>query len=159
MFEAVPRGWDLSFIDPCEDPAEIRPMKDLAPVPPATSKQPARTILIAGASRGLGHAMAAEFLKKGWNVIGTVRAGSRTKPHDLVEGHEGRAEVETLDVNERDQTTALRGRLSGRVLDMLLVNAGTTTHDEHVHIGNVTTEEFVRVMVTNALIPPTRSSS
>ena len=33
------------------------------------------------------------------------------------------------------------------------MNAGTTTHDEHVHIGDVTTEEFMRVMVTNALSP------
>lgn len=97
--------------------------------------------------------MAAEFLKKGWNVIGTVRAGTRTKLHDLAEDHEGRVEIETLDINERNQVAALRDRLSGRVLDMLFVNAGTTTHDEHVHIGDVTTEEFMRVMVTNALSP------
>ena len=32
------------------------------------------TVLIVGASRGLGHAMAAEFLRHGWNVIGTVRS-------------------------------------------------------------------------------------
>jgi NAD(P)-dependent dehydrogenase (short-subunit alcohol dehydrogenase family) len=111
------------------------------------------TILIIGASRGLGHAMAAEFLKKGWSVIGTVRGGTRTKLHDLAEGHQGRVEIETLDINERDQITALRNRLSGRTLDMLFVNAGTTTRDEHVGIGDVTTEEFMRVMLTNALSP------
>jgi NAD(P)-dependent dehydrogenase (short-subunit alcohol dehydrogenase family) len=33
-----------------------------------------RTILLIGASRGLGHAMAAEVLKAGWNVVGTVGA-------------------------------------------------------------------------------------
>ncbi len=31
------------------------------------------TILIVGASRGLGHAMATTFLQHGWEVIGTVR--------------------------------------------------------------------------------------
>ena len=46
---------------------------------PASSTRSARTLLLVGASRGLGHAMVAEFLKKGWDVIGTVRAGSRTK--------------------------------------------------------------------------------
>jgi NAD(P)-dependent dehydrogenase (short-subunit alcohol dehydrogenase family) len=112
-----------------------------------------RTILIIGASRGLGHAMAAEFLKQGWNVVGTVRAGVRTKLHDLVEEHEGRVEIEALDINEQKQIAALRDRLSGRVLDILFVNAGVTTFDEHVHIGDVTTEEFMRVMVTNALSP------
>ncbi|MBV8651816.1 MAG: SDR family oxidoreductase [Alphaproteobacteria bacterium] len=97
--------------------------------------------------------MAAEFLTKGWNVVGTVRAGPRTKLHDLAEEHQGRVQIETLDINERDQITVLRKRLSGRVLDMLFVNAGVTTHDQHVHIGDVTTEEFMRVMVTNALSP------
>ena len=62
-------------------------------------------------------------------------------------------QIETLDIDEPEQIAALRERLSGRVLDMLLVNAGITTHDEHVHIGTVTTDEFVRVMVTNALSP------
>ena len=113
----------------------------------------APTILIIGASRGLGHAIAAEFLKKGWNVVATVRVGTRTKLHDLAEDHEGRVEIETLDINEWNQIAALRKRLSVRVIDMLFVNAGTTTHDEHVHIGDVTTEEFTRVMVTNALSP------
>ena len=97
--------------------------------------------------------MAAEFLQHGWNVVGTVRPGTRTKLHDLAEDHEGRVEIETLDVDERDQITALRDRLSGRVLDMLFVNAGTTTHDEHVPIKDVTTDEFMRMMVTNALRP------
>jgi NAD(P)-dependent dehydrogenase (short-subunit alcohol dehydrogenase family) len=109
--------------------------------------------LIIGASRGLGHAIAAEFLKRRWHVIGTVRAGTRTKLHDLANDHKGLIEIESLDINEPKQIAALRNRMSGRVIDMLFVNAGTTTHDEHVHIGDVTTEEFVRVMVTNALSP------
>jgi NAD(P)-dependent dehydrogenase (short-subunit alcohol dehydrogenase family) len=33
------------------------------------------SILIIAASRGLGHAIAAEFLEKGWNVVGTTRPG------------------------------------------------------------------------------------
>jgi NAD(P)-dependent dehydrogenase (short-subunit alcohol dehydrogenase family) len=46
----------------------------------------------------------------------------------------------------------LRQRLSGRVFQMLFVNAGTSNNPEET-IGEVTTEEFVRVMVTNALSP------
>jgi NAD(P)-dependent dehydrogenase (short-subunit alcohol dehydrogenase family) len=118
-----------------------------------SSSTVASTVLIVGASRGLGYAMAAEFFKRGWNVIGTVRAGARTALHDLAEGHEGRVEIETLDINELTQIEALRDRLSGRVIDTLFVNAGTTTHDEHVKIGSVTADEFMRVMTTNALSP------
>jgi NAD(P)-dependent dehydrogenase (short-subunit alcohol dehydrogenase family) len=121
---------------------------------PASPNPTTLTILIAGASRGLGHAMAAEFLKKGWHVIGTVRgAASRTKLHDLAEEHARRVDIEVLDINDPDQIAALRDRLSGRALDILFVNAGVTTEQEHVQIGDVTTEEFIRVMVTNALSP------
>ena len=111
------------------------------------------TILIIGASRGLGHAIAAEFLKKGWDVVGTVRAGAgRTPLHDLADGCPGRLGLEVLDINEPAQIAALRERLSGRSFEMLFVNAGTTSN-EQVPIGQVPTEDFVHVMVTNALSP------
>jgi NAD(P)-dependent dehydrogenase (short-subunit alcohol dehydrogenase family) len=112
----------------------------------------APTILIIGASRGLGHAMAAEFLKTGWAVLGTVRGGGRTKLHDLAEEFPGRVDIEILDICAPDQVAALRDRLSGRVFDMLFVNAGVTNNPTET-IAEVTTEEFVRVMVTNALSP------
>ncbi len=112
-----------------------------------------RTILLIGASRGLGHAMAAEFVKKGWNVVGTVRGRqTRTMLHDLADEFQGRVEIEDLDICEPDQLAALRDRLSGRVVDMLFVNAGTTNNEAET-IGEVTTDEFIRVMVTNALSP------
>ncbi|WP_352607502.1 SDR family NAD(P)-dependent oxidoreductase [Mesorhizobium sp. M0488] len=117
------------------------------------SSIPSGTILLIGASRGLGHAMAAEFLKKGWNVVGTIRGGgSRTKLHDLADEFAGRVEIETVDICEPDQVAALRDRLSGRVFDMLFVNAGVT-NDPAETIADVTTDEFVRVMVTNSLSP------
>lgn len=123
-------------------------------MPPISPDEAAFTILIIGASRGLGHAMAAEFLNKGWRVVGTIRAGKdRTPLHDLADASEGRLEIEVLDINEPEQIAALVGRLSGRLFDILFVNAGTTTQDEHVKVGEVTTEEFIRVMLTNALSP------
>ena len=111
-----------------------------------------RSILLIGASRGLGHAMVAEFLKKGWNVVGTVCGSARTRLHELADEHEGRVEIESLDITEPDQIAALRGRLSGRRFDILFVNAGTTNANDKA-IADVSTEEFARVMVTNALSP------
>jgi NAD(P)-dependent dehydrogenase (short-subunit alcohol dehydrogenase family) len=110
-------------------------------------------VLIVGASRGLGHAMAAEFVERDWRVTGTVRAGSgRTELHDLADAHPGRLDIETVDITEPAQIAALRERRAGRTFDVLFVNAGTT-NDERTRIGDVTTEEFTRVMVTNALSP------
>ncbi len=127
-------------------------MKDFPLMSQAVSSAAAGTILLIGASRGLGHAMAAEFLQRGWNVVGTVRGGVRTLLHDLADAFEGRVQIETLDICEPDQIAALRERLSGRVFDMLFVNAGTTNEVTQT-IADVPTEEFVRVMVTNSLSP------
>ena len=122
---------------------------------PSSPPEPATpSILLIAASRGLGLAMAEEFLHKGWHVVGTVRAGSgHTKLHVLADKFPGQLEIETLDICEASQLEALRQRLSGRIFDIFFVNAGTTTHEEMVTIGDVSTEEFVRVMVTNTLSP------
>ncbi|MGW0670565.1 hypothetical protein [Streptomyces sp. NPDC002746] len=42
-----------------------------------------RTALIIGASRGLGYALASEYLSRGRRVTATVRGTGRTGPHDL----------------------------------------------------------------------------
>ena len=120
--------------------------------PPAINHHDS-TILIIGASRGLGHAMAAEYLRRGWKVVGTVRGeATRTLLHDLADQSGGRVEIETVDICEPAQVEALHGRLAGRAFETLFVNAGTT-NDERETIADVTTDEFVRVMVTNALSP------
>ncbi|KVH29780.1 SDR family oxidoreductase [Burkholderia cepacia] len=117
------------------------------------SSKNAPTILLVAASRGLGLAMAEQFLNKGWRVTGTVREGSgRTRLHDLADRFAGRLDIETLDICAPAQLAALREGLSGRRFDMLFVNAGTTNEPTET-IGEVTTDEFVRVMITNALAP------
>ena len=122
-------------------------------MPARSTKDTAPTILLIAASRGLGLAMAGEFLAKGWNVVGTVRDSStRSKLHELADKFEGRVQIETLDISEQAQISSLRERLSGRSFEMLFVNAGITNRETET-IGEVATDEFVRVMVTNALAP------
>jgi len=97
--------------------------------------------------------MAAEFLKTGWSVVGTVQENVRTELHDLADEHPGRIEIESLDVTEPDQITALHDRLSGRRFEILFHNAGTANANPHESVAEAPTEAFVRVMVTNALSP------
>ncbi len=61
-----------------------------------------KRLLIIGASRGLGLAMAEEFLKLGWRVVGTVRAGPQTRLHELADASDGRLEIETVDIDAPD---------------------------------------------------------
>ncbi|WP_420383532.1 SDR family NAD(P)-dependent oxidoreductase [Novosphingobium sp.] len=110
------------------------------------------TILLVGASRGLGLAMADEFAKRGWHVIGTVRdTGARTALHDLADAHAGQITIAALDITSPDQIAALGARFAGARLDMLFVNAGTANHRQGETIAQVSDDDFVRVMLVNAL--------
>ena len=58
-----------------------------------------------------------------------------------------------LDVTEADQIASLHDRLDGRCFDILFHNAGTANANQDETIAQVSAEEFVRVMVTNAFAP------
>lgn len=109
------------------------------------------TVLLIGASRGLGLAIADQLLKKGWHVVATVRGTQRTALHDLADGSEGRLEIEHVDITRPDEIAELNDRLAGRTFDILFSNAGTADSNQDETIAEVPTEEFVTVMVTNAL--------
>ncbi|MET4664074.1 SDR family oxidoreductase [Sphingomonas sp. PvP056] len=110
------------------------------------------TILLIGASRGLGLGLADEFAKRGWHVVATARAGARTELHDLADAHPDHIEVETVDITQPEQIFSLRDRLVGRSFDMLFVNAGTANMQDEI-AGQIASAEFARVLVTNALGP------
>jgi NAD(P)-dependent dehydrogenase (short-subunit alcohol dehydrogenase family) len=119
----------------------------------SVSRHDRPALLLVGASRGLGHALAAEFIGRGWDVVGTVRGSARTPLHELAEAHGAQLTIEHLDITDTAGIAALRHRLQGRTFDMLFVNAGTTNEHPEETIGQVDTDEFIRVMVTNALSP------
>ena len=110
------------------------------------------SILIIGASRGLGLAMAEEFLSRGWGVLGTVRKSAGTKLHRLRDRFGETLKIETLDITEIRQIADLRQRLCNSHFDLLFVNAGILTDTEHT-VAEATTEGFNNLMVTNALGP------
>jgi NAD(P)-dependent dehydrogenase (short-subunit alcohol dehydrogenase family) len=111
-----------------------------------------KKLLLIGASRGLGFALAAEYVRRGWHVVATERSKTTSKLHDLLAAAENRLEIETLDIVYPDQVAALRARLAARKFDLLFVNAGVKNDDRET-IGDVSTEEFIRVLITNALSP------
>jgi NAD(P)-dependent dehydrogenase (short-subunit alcohol dehydrogenase family) len=111
-----------------------------------------KSALIIGASRGLGCALAAEYLARGWQVTATVRGSGRTGLDDLAKSSDRRLVVETVDITVPEQVTALRGRLAQETFDVLFVNAGVTNGPEET-VADVSTDTFIRLMVTNALSP------
>jgi NAD(P)-dependent dehydrogenase (short-subunit alcohol dehydrogenase family) len=112
---------------------------------------PHTNVLIIGASRGLGLAIAKQYLDDGAHVVATVRGASRTPLHDLQTTY-GELEIETADVTSPDDVESLRDRLATRRFDLLFHNAGVSNglHDTSTATS---TEDFIRVVVTNALSP------
>jgi NAD(P)-dependent dehydrogenase (short-subunit alcohol dehydrogenase family) len=111
-----------------------------------------KTALIIGASRGLGYAVAAEYLARGWQVTATVRGARQAALHDLARSSAGHLVVETVDITVPDEVAALHERLAQATFDLLFVNAGVTNGPEET-VADVSTDTFVRLMVTNALSP------
>jgi NAD(P)-dependent dehydrogenase (short-subunit alcohol dehydrogenase family) len=103
------------------------------------------TALIIGASRGLGRALAEEHLKRGWQVIATVRDASALAATDALR-------VETLDTTDWDGIDALKAKLAGTALDLLFVSAGIMGPGM-APIGEVTPEDYTQILLTNALGP------
>jgi NAD(P)-dependent dehydrogenase (short-subunit alcohol dehydrogenase family) len=100
----------------------------------------------------LGLALAREWARDGWYVTATVRGAGRTPLHDLADTGAGQIEIETVDITEPAQITALQTRLADRMFDLLFVNAGVANQPEGT-VAQTPTEDFNRVMVTNALGP------
>jgi NAD(P)-dependent dehydrogenase (short-subunit alcohol dehydrogenase family) len=112
-----------------------------------------RSALIIGASRGLGWGLARELVRQGWRVVGTVRDTTRhSRLHELQAETREAVEIEQVDIASQAEIASLRARLAGERFDLLFVAAGVT-NDIRETISRVATEEFVRVMVTNALGP------
>ncbi|WP_313108768.1 SDR family oxidoreductase [Atlantibacter sp.] len=110
-------------------------------------------MLLIGASRGIGFAMTEELLRRGWDVTATVRGNHRTSLHDLILPYPDALNIEMLDMTDTGQLFELRARLQHQHYDVLFVNAGTANRNQNETIGEVSTEEFAHVMITNALSP------
>jgi len=111
-----------------------------------------RRVLIIGASRGLGLALAEEWARHGWHVTATQRNSDAAGLRDLAARYLKIIEIETVDVTVPTQIAALHDRLAPGTFDLLFVNAGVANQPATT-VGATSIDEFVGVMVTNALGP------
>jgi len=109
------------------------------------------TILIVGASRGLGLALVEQFCSRDWHVIGTVRSKSAALD-DLKARFPASLEEETADIADEASVRALHQRLNSRMLDMLFVSAGIAKSIEETP-GTAPVQDFLDMMLINAFSP------
>ncbi|WP_448578361.1 SDR family NAD(P)-dependent oxidoreductase [Thermaurantiacus sp.] len=80
-------------------------------------------VLIVGASRGIGLALTAEFLSRGWKVLATERAPSAGLDA-LAAGAGGALQRATLTLGDRLSEQAFAGGLGGSSFAAIVMNAG-----------------------------------
>ncbi len=119
------------------------------------------TVLITGASRGIGHATALRLADAGWDVLGGVR--SEADGIALAAQRPGRITPVTLDITDAGHIAALDATLPP-TLDALVNNAGVLVAGP---VEGLPVDEFRRqfeinvfgqIAVTQAVLPRLRAS-
>jgi NAD(P)-dependent dehydrogenase (short-subunit alcohol dehydrogenase family) len=111
------------------------------------------TVLLLGASRGIGLGLVDEYLIRGWRVIATQRSMLMAQPlADRVRQAGSRLTVLTADITLTGDLARISAQLRNTELDLLFVVAGVSD-DPGQTAGQISTDEFNQLMVTNALSP------
>jgi NAD(P)-dependent dehydrogenase (short-subunit alcohol dehydrogenase family) len=109
------------------------------------------TVLITGASRGLGLAFAEQYATKNWNVLATCRDIAGASELRELAMRFPAIRIETLDVTRDDQVGALASRYAAQPVDVLLNNAGIYGNLSRQTLGTMDFDEGRRVLDVNAL--------
>ena len=109
------------------------------------------TVLVIGASRGLGLALVEEWCGRGWRVTATTR-GPADQLAALAARFPASLETETVDIDSAESVRALHLRLSGHRFEALFVSAGIARAVDETPLEAEETD-FLRMMLTNALAP------
>ncbi len=119
--------------------------------PEAKTTDAGPTVLITGANRGLGLALATRYAVLGWRVLATCRdPANATELQELSRRHAG-VTIEALDVTADDDAASLAARYSHRPIDVLLNNAGIYGTLSKQAVGQFDFAEARRVLEVNTL--------
>ncbi len=105
------------------------------------------TVLITGANRGIGLALAREFTEAGFDVIGTAR-----KPGKARELKATGARVVQLDVTDPTSVAAMAETLDGVAIDIVINNAGVAL-DRGRELADLDMASIERTLEVNTMGP------
>lgn len=119
---------------------------------PKTPDQPT-TVLITGASRGIGLEFAQRYAGRDWRVIATCRDPGKAEALQALAAQHQNLSVEPLDVIDHAGIDALAARYASQPIDILLNNAGIGGGMENQLFGRLNYATFNEVMAVNAIGP------
>jgi len=109
------------------------------------------TVLITGASRGIGLEFARQYGAAGWRVIATCRAPARAEQLQALAHDASSFIVHALDVDDFGRIEALAATLAGEAIDVLINNAAVMS--SHEGFGETDYDRWARILHTNLLAP------
>lgn len=108
------------------------------------------TVLITGASRGLGFEFARQYAEAGWTVIATARRPTESERLVALAKQHPNVRLETLDVVDDASVAAIAQRLHDVPIDVLINNAGDTDQFRGQSFGKLAHDRFDYMMRLNA---------
>jgi NAD(P)-dependent dehydrogenase (short-subunit alcohol dehydrogenase family) len=111
------------------------------------------TVLITGANRGIGLALARDYADRGWRVIAGARQPDEALALKALSRENPRVVVEALDVTNHPQIDALAARYRNQPIDVLINNAAINGGHENAKFGSMRYEVYAQVHAVNVLGP------
>lgn len=111
------------------------------------------TVLITGASRGIGLELARQYAEQGWQVIATARTPKEATALMAIAKEHTNVTIEALDVTDYAQIDRLAAKYKGRPIDVLLNNAGISGGAEAGTFGQLKYDEYGKVHAVNVVGP------
>ena len=110
-----------------------------------------KSVLITGASRGIGLEFARQYANDGWRVHACCRhPDSATDLQNVLSSKD--ADMHKLDVTSQASINALKAELAGQSIDILINNAGIAGGDRQ-SFGDIDYDEWEATMRTNTIGP------
>ncbi|WP_105189195.1 SDR family oxidoreductase [Pseudoalteromonas sp. T1lg48] len=109
-----------------------------------------KTVLITGANRGIGLALAKLYLAQGWQVLACCRKPEEAMQLQALAQQDNALSVHRLDITDFEQIDKLAEQINDQAIDVLLSNAGMYGPKGY-GLDDIDFAQWQQVMNTNVL--------
>ncbi len=109
------------------------------------------TVLITGASRGIGLEFCTQYAKQGWNVVACSRDPKQAVKLNKLCAESSNVKSYNMDVLDRNGIDILANKFADLTVDLLIANAGIYGDSREHTFGNLDYSDWIKTLETNVL--------